>query len=126
MKNYILSTVDLIISLSVLTILGVRDGEIIPTTISAIISLCIYGYVIYNLTNKKNPTKVETVIKIFSFASLILLGGGLYEAYSGQRIEGDAENLLTILVALICLFIWVYNYYLKPYLHFKRKNQSDK
>ena len=115
-KKYVLPTIDLIISLTVLIVLSIRDNELYSTIFSVVICFGVYGYLIINLYRQTNPIKVKTATKIYTFAASVLLFGAIYEYSCNRRIGGEAENILTMFVAGVSIFIWLYDYFLKPYL----------
>ncbi len=115
MKKYFLPIVNLVmISLATL-LLNLRDDTPFNAVLIIIGVICVTAYLIKNLKNGENTIKVNALNKALTLGAAILTIGALYEFLTGERISDESGDIMAVLLVIVCIGIWLYDYFIKPF-----------
>ena len=114
MKKYILPFFNCIIISTLAFGLNLRDDTIITGVFFAIMTLVATIYQIYLIKKNGNEIKINAINKIMTILSAILVGGSLYEIFTGQMISDETGDYMALAIIIVGGVILVYDYYIKP------------
>lgn len=116
-KNYIISIGNCVVICMLFFLLSIRDDTVGLTLLFIFGEIIITGYLVKNIKNKINTIKVNAINKMMTLLSVVLTLGFLYECSTGSRITDKTGDLLAVLLLIICVLIWLYDYWIKPFIN---------
>ncbi|MBQ8613640.1 MAG: hypothetical protein IJ416_05440 [Ruminiclostridium sp.] len=115
MKKYIIPTINCVIICALILFLNIRDDTPIIGILFSIGTVAVTLYLIKLIRNNGNEIKINAINKLMTLTSVVLTAGCLYELITGNMISDKTGDIIALIVVIIGICIWLYDYCIKPF-----------